>query len=219
MWRNNLRMSPDPTAGGGDPVAGRMPPANSPDRTGDPDDRHRGPATSGDAANVGFRNNPDTAGGRPGGGTLRGNPGDAGADAGEGSIDATDDTAVTGDPARSAAARGEDRGAIGSTGPGDIEGAGQDTGYRQGGASGALGPEDVDRDAGAPEPVYRPSPVGPAADGDVKGYRPKFHGDSPTGTGGAEPPPGGGGAAGAAGVTNVRGPADEERERESPAGR
>src|SRR5215211_3168368 len=140
---------------------------------------------------------------------------DAGADAGDGSIDATDDTTVTGKPDVSPAARSRDRaGGLGATGTGDLEGPhteGRDTGYQKGGASGALGPADLD-----PDGIERRNPLGPDADGDAKGYRPRFRGDSPTHTGRAEPPPGTGGAANAAGVTNVRGPADDERDRESP---
>ena len=47
----------------------------------------------------------------------------------------------------------------------------------------------------------RSSPLGPDADGTVKGYRPRFHGDSPTGTGRATPPPDAG-PDDPAGVTN-----------------
>ena len=67
-----------------------------------------GPVTSGDAANTGaHRNTPDAGLAPAGGATLGGNIGDAGADAGDGSIDATDATTVTGDPHVSPAARAD----------------------------------------------------------------------------------------------------------------
>src|SRR4051812_18804608 len=52
------------------------------------------PLTSGDAANVGAGGGREPTR-RPGGGTLRGTAGDAGADAGDGALDATDTTTVT----------------------------------------------------------------------------------------------------------------------------
>lgn len=165
-----------------------------------------GPVTSGDAANIGDR--PPTTG-SAGGGTLHGNIGDAGADAGEGSIDATDDTTVTGDPDISPAMLSpEDQSRAGSGSGAHLPPSDPATGYRVGGASGALGPEDVDPAAGAPEPDYGPDPTGPDADSEP--YGPQS--TKPMGTGhGAKPFPT------EVGSTNIHGPIDEQRERESPA--
>ena len=206
MWRT-IRMSPDVDAGGGG-VSDRTGDPASPsreqtpgreksnpddasaqpyDRTGDPDEHHRGPVTSGDAANVGTRLGGTGVVGA-GGATHRGTFGDAGADAGDGSIDATDATEVTGyhtdatrlDDGSSPRAVGSPRG-----------------------APGALDPEDLDTS----DVSFGPSSVGPAADDRGPNV-------GPTGSGtGTKPYPGD------VGATNVRGPRDEERERESPAGR
>jgi hypothetical protein len=209
------RMSPDVDAGGGNPVADRTRDAASPgrdqpvgrekanpdqgdldaaartgepyDRTGDRDDRHRGPVTSGDAANVGTRLGGTGVVGA-GGATKRGTVGDAGADAGDGSIDASDATDVTGyDTDAAPIDDGSSPRAVGSPR----------------GAPGALDPDDLDTS----DVSFGPSSVGPAAD-----ERGPNAGATGTGTG-TQPYPGD------VGGTNVRGPRDEERERESPAGR
>lgn len=191
-------LTPDPPDRGG---AG--PRAHPGAATGGPRDvgaDDLGPVTSGDAANTGgFRGNPDTAAGSGGG-----------ADAGDGSIDATDATTVTGDPDVSPAMTAtEDRSSVGGTSPGGggepIGQSPEETGYQQSGASGALGPEDVDPAAGAPEPDYGPSVTGPAAESGPKGD-PAARG-ADTGLGGGQPYPAG------IGTTNVQGPADEERQR------
>jgi hypothetical protein len=140
-------------------------------------------------------------------------------DAGEGSIDATDDTAVTGDPDISPAARTRDDNVSpgGTAGGGAREPAGQDardTGYQQRGASGALGPEDVDPASGAPEPDYGPSSVGPAADTDpTGGPGGDINVSRAAKLGRAQPyPPG-------VGDTNVPGPADQRRDDAATPGR
>src|SRR5829696_7021594 len=134
-------LSPDRTDGGG----GGSPRGHtgSGERTGaksDPDQRApvSGAATSGDAANVGTRLGGEPTR-NPAGATGRGNVGDSGADASEGSIDATDMTDVTGDEDRLAAA---DEPSFGSTssGGGEPDGRGRGVGSPRG-APGALDPE------------------------------------------------------------------------------
>ena len=163
--------SPDARTGGLGPV-----PATGPRDLGADELQ---PMTSGDGANTGPTSNREPLR-HSGGGTLRGNVGDTGGDAGEGSIDATDATSVTGDPDLSPAVLAREDGQRGGPGPGTIEGANDlDTGYRQGGASGALGPEDTDvSDQAAVDPT------GPAATDGTKGD-PRQHGRD-TGLGGAQ---------------------------------
>jgi hypothetical protein len=163
------------------------------------------PVTSGDGANLrGLHTNPDPRPRQPGGARLAGSVGDAGADAGDGSLDATDDTTVTGDPdvSPAARARGDDNVTYGGTAnSGGGEGAGDpDTGYRQGGASGALGPEDLEEPGtGAVDPRGPDADAGPRGD-------PKQHGRD-TGLGKAQMYPSG------AGETNIQGEGERRESR------
>ena len=141
-------------------------PSSDPSGGGTPG-RRRGSVTSGDAANIGTRVGGAPLGGPAGGGTLGVNTGDSADDAGDGSIDATDATSITGET--DAPPRTDEFGNVRETGGGPI-------------VSGALGPEDVE---GLADTERGPDSTGPAADQRGDGTR------GATGSAvGAVPPPG-----------------------------